>query len=266
MPVLTFLCDNDALPGMEKEWGLSVALELDNGSLWLWDTGQTAIFLRNAERLGIDVNRAQGLALSHGHFDHTGGLPALLENGFSGQIYAHPGTVRARWNLIAEKRSIGTPTPLPLFTAVQGRQTLAPGLEMFTDIPRKPGLFQAVEGFFYDAQGQEPDTVPDDAFLVLDSPQGKIILLGCCHSGLENSLLHFRETTGVERIHAVIGGLHLYRVEEPEWESVARCLEEFDVRFLAAGHCTGEKAIRFLAERLTCTVTRIGSGKRLEFN
>ncbi|MGE4292500.1 MAG: MBL fold metallo-hydrolase [Desulfovibrio sp.] len=264
---LTLLCDNDAAPGLGSEWGWSVALETDTDALWLWDTGNSDLFLENAALLDIDPVRAEGLALSHGHYDHTGGLQALLAAGFSGRILAHPHAGAVRYNIEKSTlKSIGPPVPLPAFEAVQGERELAPGLRMFTDIPRRPGLFQAVRGFSYDPEGKHLDLVPDDAFLLLETPQRPVLLLGCCHSGLENSLLHLREQCGLDRLRAVVGGLHLYRAQEAQWEQTAQALEAFEVRTLACGHCTGHKAADYLERHLGCEVLRTHAGMRLTFD
>ncbi|MDD4731988.1 MAG: MBL fold metallo-hydrolase [Desulfovibrio sp.] len=263
---LTFLCDNTAASDLECEWGLSVALKLTDGSLWLWDAGQTELFLRNAESLGVDVRSAKGLALSHGHYDHTGGIPALIDAGFQGAIYAHPAAPTPRYNLgRGTPRPIGIPAPLPPFQEVQGSTRIAPGITMVTDIPRRPGLFQAVQGFALDPQGKKPDSVPDDAFLLLETPQGPVVLLGCCHSGLENSLLHLRDQFGLTRLHAVIGGLHLHNADAGQWQAAADILKQFQVDLLAVGHCTGDHAADYLENRLTCRVLRTRSGLTLSF-
>jgi 7,8-dihydropterin-6-yl-methyl-4-(beta-D-ribofuranosyl)aminobenzene 5'-phosphate synthase len=263
---LTFLCDNEAAPDLGSEWGLSVAVEMEDGSLWLWDTGQSDLFLRNAETLGVDLRRATGLALSHGHYDHTGGLRALLAAGFKGRILAHPEAGKPRYNHGKSVRDIGPPAPLPDFEAVADTSELSPGLRMFTNIPRRPDLFQAVRGFSYDPEGKLPDPVPDDAFLLLETRLGPVLLLGCCHSGLENSLLHLRNKLGLNSLHAVVGGLHLYNADPTQWERVALALEDFGVQRLAVGHCTGSKAADYLKERLDCEVLRTHARLRIEFD
>lgn len=260
---LTFLCDNTAAPHLECEWGLSVALEFDNGHLWLWDTGQTDLFLRNAAKLEITPHKADGLALSHGHYDHTGGLSALMEHGFRGDILAHPQAEAQRYSHRKTLRPIGPPVPLPRFTPVERTATPEPGMTMITDIPRQPGLFQAVRDFSLDTEGKRPDPVPDDAFLMLETRQGPLVLLGCCHSGLENSLLELQAQTGRSEVFAVVGGLHLHNAGEAEWEATAQALERFHVQKLAMGHCTGENAIQFLENRLNCECLRTYSGLRL---
>jgi len=150
------LCDNvSSHPACGCEWGLSFAIYMGDQGLWLWDTGQTSLFLKNAAALDVNVAEARGLALSHGHYDHTGGLPALLDAGFTGAIHAHPACARERWS--ADKngpRRISPPTPLPAFVPAGPVTRLAPGLTLITDIPRAPGRFQAVQGFSFDPEGR----------------------------------------------------------------------------------------------------------------
>ncbi len=263
------LCDNETSgPACACEWGLSLAIDLgpgldDAGGLWLWDTGHTDLFLKNARTLGIDVSQARGLALSHGHYDHTGGLPALLAAGFRGAIHAHPSCAADRYAKEKGKpRHIGPPTPLPPFMPAEPLTVLAPGLTLLTDIPRVPGRFQAVQGFSLDPAGTEPDPVPDDSFLVLDTAQGPVVILGCCHSGLANSLACARERLGHTAFYAVLGGLHLFKAGQEALEETAQALAQHGVRQLVAGHCTGKDRTENLRRLLPqCSVSHLASGQ-----
>lgn len=96
MARISILMDNAEAEGLACEWGSAMALEDDTGGLWLWDTGASPKFLDNARALGLDFNRAQGLALSHGHYDHTGGIAPLLDAGFPAPSWPIPrSTARA---------------------------------------------------------------------------------------------------------------------------------------------------------------------------
>ncbi|WP_457572411.1 MBL fold metallo-hydrolase, partial [Desulfovulcanus sp.] len=91
MPQITVIVDNKTLSSaLGCEHGLSMLIKLDNGRQWLWDTGQSELFIHNARALNLDLGQIHGLALSHGHYDHTGALDLLLASGFKGHIYAHP--------------------------------------------------------------------------------------------------------------------------------------------------------------------------------
>ncbi|SNR79044.1 7,8-dihydropterin-6-yl-methyl-4-(beta-D-ribofuranosyl)aminobenzene 5'-phosphate synthase [Humidesulfovibrio mexicanus] len=265
---IAILCDNESCaPEFGSEWGLSMALTLADGALWLWDTGKTGLFLKNAVAMGIDVARAQGLALSHGHYDHTGGISALLAEGFTGTIHAHPTCASDRWSADPKgPRHIGPPTPLPTFVPAGPITKLAPGLTMITDIPREQGRFQAVQGFSYDRDGRQPDNVPDDAFLVLDTAQGPVAVLGCCHSGLANSLDCARDRLGIASFHAVLGGLHLYKADTNALEETADALHRHGVCLLVAGHCTGADRFQDLRGLLRgCKTEYMAAGRRYTF-
>lgn len=263
------LCDNESSrPDCGCEWGLSLAIDLGPASegghgLWLWDTGKTGLLLKNAAVLGVDVRTARGLALSHGHYDHTGGLAALLEAGFTGPVYGHAACARQRFaDEKGRPKPIGPPRPLPALAPTAPLTELAPGLTLVTDIPRLPGNFQAVQGFSLDPGGLEPDSVPDDAFLVLDTARGPVVILGCCHSGLANSLAAAAERLGLARVHAVLGGLHLFQAGPEAVRQAAQALAEHGVERLLAGHCTGTDRLAALRALLPgVEVSPLASGQ-----
>jgi len=270
---LSILTDNrSADPELGFEHGWSVLVDLGAQGRWLWDTGQTGLFLENARALGLDPTRCDGLALSHGHHDHAGGLPALLEAGFTGPIVGHPELLSRRYSRRdgLTYRSIGMgdgriSLPLPGYSPETDIRELAPGLTFVTGIVRRPGAFAATTDLFRDTAGQETDTVPDDACLVLDGEKGTVVLLGCCHSGLGNTLAHLRARLGITEIEAVIGGLHLGKA--PDWalDETLASLAEYGVARLSPGHCTGEAGFDRLQQDFPGRTTITGAGMRLTF-
>jgi 7,8-dihydropterin-6-yl-methyl-4-(beta-D-ribofuranosyl)aminobenzene 5'-phosphate synthase len=214
---------------------------------------------------------AKGLILSHGHYDHSGGLPSLLAAGFSGPIYAHFGCTRARFSV----KEGGPPKPIgipreslvrtaALITPLPSDGRLDQGLFALSPIPRRPGLFQAIRGFFLDPEGTMPDAVEDDLALLLESRQGTVLLLGCCHSGLANTMYAAGEN-GIKKIHAVVGGLHLTGAGTKAVEESAAVLEEFGVNEIYAGHCTGAEEMVELSALLPGRVKPLGAGRVLSF-
>ncbi|MDK2956063.1 MAG: 7,8-dihydropterin-6-yl-methyl-4-(beta-D-ribofuranosyl)aminobenzene 5-phosphate synthase [Desulfovibrionales bacterium] len=270
---LLALCDNtSSSSGLGKEWGLSLAITLPGARLWIFDTGQTPLFLTNAQKLGLALDTAQGVVLSHGHYDHTGGLWALLERlQYKGPVYGHPFATRARYSLKkgSPARSIGMPfkalSQMSTFVEIQKSRELDDGLTFFTDIGRIPGNFEPVQGFYFDEEGTQPDTIRDDSFLLAETPKGPVAIMGCCHSGLANSLLHLREQTGVDKLHAVVGGLHLGYASPAALDETADILRQFSVEVVYAGHCTGDRAAARLSQALPGVIQGLGSGRTISF-
>lgn len=267
---LTILSDNTALPGFAKEWGLSLLIETPDGAV-LFDAGQGPALVANAATLNLDLSGVTTMGLSHGHYDHGDGLPKVFAAGYTGPVHAHAGVLSSRYSLQPNKpkRYIGlSPAALAGLKAhlapVAETAELLPGLTMVCDVPRKPGAHQCVSGFYFDEAGTEPDSVIDDAFLVWENPENMVVIFGCCHAGLANSLDRARELTGGKPILAVVGGLHLYNAAPGVLEASAKILEAANPARIIAGHCTGEEAVAWLAERFPGRVTPLAAGLQVD--
>jgi 7,8-dihydropterin-6-yl-methyl-4-(beta-D-ribofuranosyl)aminobenzene 5'-phosphate synthase len=276
MPAVKVCVLSDNNPGptwFGSEHGLSMLIALSNGHQWLWDVGQSSLFLESARKLGLDLRETKGLALSHGHYDHTDGLATLFQQvGFEGPVLAHPGFAEQRYKSQQgpAPRPIGfnrqtLPWLLPRFTAVHHQSDLDQGLHMLSDILRGEGDFQSVEGYFFDKEERIPDSVQDDACLVAHTPKGAVVILGCCHSGLANTFHHIHEVFGLKAIHAVLGGLHLLTAPESALHETVETLREYHVERVYPCHCTGEQAGQFLKEYLPGKVFDVGTGTVIEF-
>ncbi len=270
-PGLIVLVDNRPGQDLGSEWGLSLMVA-SGGRCWLWDTGKSGLFLDNARRLGLDLSRIDGLALSHGHYDHVGGLAALVHAGFSGPVVAHPALTRQRFSIHAsEHKDVGMQAGQRdllqgRLQPVSGDRPLAPGLRFVTDIPRRPGNSTATANLYMDSQASRPDDLPDDAFLLMDTPRGTVVVLGCCHSGLANSLLHAAELANVKKLHAVIGGMHLYSAGRAALDEAVEILKTLECEIIAPGHCTGDAPIAFLEQCFPGRVHPLHAGLILTFS
>ena len=267
---LTVLVENTCRTGgLAAEHGLALLLETERGTV-LFDTGATPTALAaNAAALGVDLARVSAVVLSHGHYDHTGGLPAALAAAPSARVYCHWRCTAPRWGQRwGIRKSIGMPAESrrALESAVRepvaGPVLLPEGVLLSGPIPGPPAAAQ--EGFLADSDGgPQPDDFADEMFLLARPPSGWLLATGCCHRGLVNTLAYARRLNNGEAVAVVIGGLHLKRVSRGVLEAVAVALDAAGTREVWAGHCTGNKAISHLAERRHGRVGTIGAGLSL---
>jgi 7,8-dihydropterin-6-yl-methyl-4-(beta-D-ribofuranosyl)aminobenzene 5'-phosphate synthase len=240
---------------LATEHGFSLWIEAD-GTRILFDTGQSDAFAGNARRLGVDLSAADFIVLSHGHYDHTGGLEAALEAAPRAQVCFHPEAGMPRFSHPPglPVRHIGMPASawkalrhrVPEARLCSGPLRLVEGIWATGPIPRIHAVEHPQKAFTLDESGIVPDPFRDDQSLVLESPSGKVILTGCCHAGVANTLLHAQSITGDTRTPLLIGGLHLVRSSEAQMEGVRTILLRAGVHSLWAGHCTGAEAENIL--------------------
>lgn len=244
---ITVICENSVggISGSLGEHGFSALVEGDGFAI-LFDTGQGDTLLHNAFRMNRDLRQLGTVALSHGHHDHTGGLLSLLKNCGPKRILGHPAIFSRRYRVkdTGESFPIGIPYQEEYlrgmgaaFSFSEGFQEIERGVFLTGQVPRTS--FQGDAGLFCDASGCMADTVPDDQSLVLRTGKGLLVLMGCCHSGVANTLRHAMEQTGVEEIYAVIGGTHLNFCTPDEVATTIQALRNYRVRRICPGHCTG---------------------------
>ncbi len=294
---ITILVDNKASEGLAAEHGLSLWIEAD-GKRVLFDTGQSAAFAANALALGVKLATADIVVLSHGHYDHTGGLPQVFgarspavggqqPAAFIGapQLYCHPGVTRPRYAVREGKAtSIGMPVAslgaLEQLPASQVRWVrepvwLSPNVGLTGPLPRLTPYEDSGGPFYLDAHGKQPDSIEDDLALWILTAKGLILCLGCCHAGLVNTLRHVRTvTTGTRptngwsearQIRAVIGGLHLVNATRERLEGTIAELKPLKPELVVPCHCTGEAAVAQLKTALGDIVQEGASGLTFHF-
>jgi 7,8-dihydropterin-6-yl-methyl-4-(beta-D-ribofuranosyl)aminobenzene 5'-phosphate synthase len=247
------------------EHGLAFLIETEAGRV-LFDTGQSgAVLLHNLEFLGVDPATIDALAISHAHYDHTGGLPALLERVRPATpLYANPDLFRERFSRReGEPRSVGlslTREELAARLALRlgaKPQEVVPGVWTTGEIMSRPGP-QGSSAYHLVREGDTfvADPYRDDMALVLEMDDRLVLLCGCCHAGLLNTLAHVQRI--FERpIAAVAGGLHLTSATADYLQRVSDVLVGMEsVQHVYPNHCTGEAAFVTLTLTLGPSVVR----------
>lgn len=271
---LTILCDNSVTPqmGLLGEHGFSCLVETPGGP-WLFDTGQGLAISQNCRVLGKDLSGLRGVILSHGHYDHTGGLPEVLHRTGPVPVFAHPDIFTERYRTASgQRRFIGLPYLREYLESLGAEFHLltdwtevGTGLFASGEIPRHPDFQSGDSGLVTVSGGSEqPDRLADDLSLVLETKRGLVVLLGCAHAGLANILRQVQKKSGRERIYAVLGGTHLGFAGAAQFEEAAQALEAAGVERIGLSHCTGPEAAARLHARLGSKVFFAGVGSVLE--
>jgi len=273
---ITTLSENTAGMGdYLAEWGLSILIETDNTEILL-DTGTSISAVHNAETLKIDLSKIDKIVLSHGHYDHTGGLREMLRRMKKEvEIIAHPDVWQAKYHRRKNdpERYIGIPFQRSELESWGARFRLTKEPVKISDniwtsgeVPMVTEYETIDTGLFikHDSDWQ-PDPVMDDQALIVKTESGLVIVLGCAHRGMINTIYHAREVTGIGEVLAVIGGSHLIgATEERLYQSIA-ALRELGVQKLGLCHCTDLPVISVLAQEFGESFIFNKAGTRLEF-
>jgi 7,8-dihydropterin-6-yl-methyl-4-(beta-D-ribofuranosyl)aminobenzene 5'-phosphate synthase len=257
MPIrITTLSDNTAAMrrGLLAEHGFSVYLDAE-GTRLLFDTGQSISAAHNAKQLGIDLS-AVPVALSHGHYDHTGGLAGILEKTGQRKVFCHPDAFSAKYiDMHGMIRPIGIPESredlmrlgADFDISTQARQ-IGEGIWLTGEIPRITDYEKPENYLLVMDPIKRVDALRDDQALVLETKSGLLIILGCAHAGLINTIEHAKKITGEEEIAGIVGGTHLgfpggdKSVGKIRLNKTIKALKRYDIRLLAVSHCTGQEA------------------------
>ncbi len=263
------LTDTDAEPGFMPEFGLSLLIQTDGHTI-LFDTGAGASLLPNAARAGIELNAVTVLILSHGHYDHTGGLAGLSELTRRIPVYAGRNIAAPCWSLHDDgtKHQITMPRASQdvfaqcLRHEVDSFREIDPGVFLTGPIPRESGE-DCGGHFFSDEACTVPNTVPEETALLL---RPGVLVTGCCHAGIVNTVEACRKAHPEIPVRVIVGGLHLRHADEARLAKTADYLNGIGLERIIPMHCTGADAVRYLRDHLKCEVCALPAGRAMQLD
>ncbi len=273
---ITVLVDN-TVHGADllAEHGLSFYIQCPDGHRILFDTGQGHVLVQNASRLQLPLDSLEAICLSHGHYDHSGGLAHVLAKTGQVKIYAHPASLEPKFARPKEGpvREIGMPPiaqaalqdPKATFRTTESPTEVCPGLMLTGPVPRTTEFEDTGGPFFLDREAQRPDPLLDDQAIYFQTDRGTVVLLGCAHAGLVSTLQYVHELTQNEPIYAVMGGMHLGNVSSARVQRSMEALRQFGVVQIAPAHCTGWTAMMALSHTFGDLCMPCHVGARFEF-
>jgi len=274
---VTVLVENTAFgPGIRGEHGLAFWIEAGSRRV-LFDTGPgPEVLVHNADYLGIDLASADAVVLSHGHYDHTGGLMEVLTRAGNIPVFLHPGALVRRYSQKKDGsvREIGAPAPLSestlgglssALTWTPEPTTVVDGIRVTGRVPRWTEYEDTGGDFYLDETCSIPDPIEDDQSIFFDTVEGTVVLLGCCHAGIVNTLRYIQGMTGGRPIHAVLGGTHLIAASKGRMDQTVQELRDLKIALLAPAHCTGARAQARVATEFPDSWEPCHVGTRFEF-
>ena len=256
---ITTLVDNHALAdsNLESEHGFSCFIEVPPVRI-LFDTGKGGAFIRNAEKLGVDLSTIDHLVVSHAHYDHGGGVLALLDTfkyeslslwtgkGFEIPKYADE-TEGLRYLGPQFDAKLTSKYNLMWHTVCNETVMIHPGIWLVSSFDRIHPIEQPNPRFVIEKDGNKSvDTFTDEIALVVDTPRGLLLVVGCSHPGILNIIDSVRSRFS-KPLYMLIGGIHLFDVSSERRDTVIKDLIERSIPHLGASHCTGDEASQILA-------------------
>lgn len=257
---ISVICENTAgKTGLLGEHGLAFFIQHDKHTL-LFDTGAGYTLIHNSKKLNIPLSSVNYLILSHGHYDHTGGMKKLLKVAHVQKVFAHPDVFRKRYvkDPDGRIREIGYKGPSPKtlnritqFVPTTTCTKITDNIFVSGTIPRIIPFEKPEPHFYIDPQCTQLDTFPDDQCLFIEGKKYGIVILGCTHSGIINTLTYLRNNLiKSKKEFIIIGGLHLHNATEEHLQKIAYSLLSLNIHALYACHCTGFNSLAYFNKRL----------------
>lgn len=263
--VITLVDNVTYKQGLKAEHGLSFLIKTSHAHI-LFDTAQTGMLLDNAQVLGEDLMEVTHVVISHGHYDHTGGLSDFLELNPHARVWVHPKAFDNKYSTATGYlRPIGIPRTVGAFahrfsfvtkaTEICPNVWLIPQIEQCTSYETvNPKLLCG------ELDATVPDTFDDELAMYIRHPDGVTLVSGCAHRGIVNTINTVKKHSGLNKFKLIIGGTHLNGAPAHRLEATVAALQATRIVSLMPNHCTGITAYSLLAARLQCHVAYAQTG------
>jgi 7,8-dihydropterin-6-yl-methyl-4-(beta-D-ribofuranosyl)aminobenzene 5'-phosphate synthase len=277
---ITVLVENSLATGIQEdlrpEHGISLFIEFSDRKI-LFDSGQSDLYIRNAEKMGIDISEADYLIISHGHFDHGGGLKHFLKINSKAQVYIHRKAAGRFFTRIAglipyyvglDQEILAGNNDRIVFidsdSQIEDNMVILEGFpELFPQPVSNRSLYEKT------GSGIVRDMFQHEIALLLTEGMETVLISGCSHSGIINIMKKAKEYSKGMEMKAVFGGFHIHNPVNRKNESnkyineLTEALKEADTTFYT-GHCTGQKNFSIIKEKLGRRILPMSTGDRFE--
>ena len=273
--VIENMSDNEEK--LAYEHGFSVFVEVDGRKI-LFDTGQSGAFVKNAEKLGIALEEVDAVVLSHGHYDHTGGVPALLSvlekktSFYIGKEFFEPkyklledGSYKYNGNPFKQELLEQNEDLVNLHLIENEVTWLSENIVLLKGFKRVTEYEEINPKFFIKTEDSyEQDLFIDEIALGILTEQGLVLIVGCSHVGIVNILEQVKRTLNIP-VTAVLGGTHLVEADRERLAKTAEALRRHGVKNVAVSHCTGEEGMELLKKEFSQGFVLNNTGNIMKF-
>ena len=266
------LTDNQCIsPDYTARHGLSLYIKTEKHKI-LFDLGHDSTFIKNAKKLGVDIADVDTVIISHGHYDHGGGLTAFLKVNQKAKIYIRRSafdrhyTTLGKVHISISLNSRNMTEPRLVFTPE--RNKIDDELELFSDVSGEKLMSGANDGLLVKRDGEYlSDPFEHEQYLIITEGAKRLLITGCSHKGIVNIMEQYQSMHQEDAVplSAVIGGFHLYNPTLKKYESsefiasLAASLDRFDVHYFTC-HCTGEQAYLEMKQTLQDKLDYLATG------